>query len=111
MQDSDSSDYAIVEGVGASLSKYPVLRFKNVGTGLGLNVKYEIDTGAKSAFVADGAPLQPGEVLISSWSRQSLGVPATIVVTFDSLGGAKYRSTTVIEDQRWVKNAQFHNLM
>jgi len=108
MQDSDSSDYAILEGVGASISKHPTLRFKNVGTGLGLNIKYEIDTGSASSFVADGAPPQPGEVFVSSWSRQSLGDPAKIVVTFDSLGGAKYRATTLIEGRQWVKNAQFH---
>jgi hypothetical protein len=107
MQDSDSTDYAIVEGVGASISKYPTLRFKNVGTGPGLNINYEIDTGSVSAFVADGAPLQPGEVFVSSWSRQSLGNPATIVVTFDSLGGTKYRATPLIEDRQWVKKAQF----
>jgi hypothetical protein len=105
MQSSDPGDQAIVEGTGASISKYVTLHFKNIGTGPALNITYTLD-----AFVAAGAPLEAGEVFASTWSRQSLGTSATIVVTFESLSGSQWRTTTTIEDRRWVRKAEFHKM-
>ena len=108
-QHADSRDEAIIVGQSGSITGSPTLRFKNVGTAPAINVRYKLQTMSDRFFEAEGLPLAPGEVFVSSWSHQSLVDPAEVVIEFESLGGGRYRTETVIENRCWLKSQQYHS--
>ena len=104
-QHADSTDDAIIEGHGGSIAGSQTLRFKNVGTAPAINVRYKLQTTVSDGFFeAEGLPLAPEEVFVSNWSRQSLVDPAEVEIEFESLGGEKCRTKTVIENRCWLKS-------
>ena len=108
-QYADSTDGAIIEGHGGSIAGSQTLRFKNVGTAPAINVRYKLQTMSDGFFEAEGLPLAPEEIFVSNWSRQSLLDPAEVVIEFESLGGGKYRTKTVIENRCWLKSQQYYS--
>lgn len=106
-QHADSTDDAIIMGHGGSITGSQSLCFRNIGTAPAINVRYKLQTMSDRFFEATGLPFAPGEVFVSSWSRQSLVDPAKVVVEFESLGGGKYGTETVIENRCWLKTQVF----
>jgi hypothetical protein len=107
-QHPDSTDEAIIKGHAGSITGSQTLSFRNMGTALAINVRYKVQTMFDRFDEAEGLPLAPGEVFVSSWPRQSLVDPAKVVIEFESLGGGKYGTETVIEDRCWVKSQKYY---
>ncbi len=105
--ETDQSDEAILEGQAASISSVHYLAFRNVGTGTALNFKFSGETSSPKAQMTDGPALAPGQVFTSNFPRNALSDPATVIAEFETLSGAKYRTETLIEGRRWVKESRF----
>ncbi|HEV2383270.1 MAG TPA: hypothetical protein VG206_26180 [Terriglobia bacterium] len=107
-QNADSGEAGILEGQAGSIDHSKTLRFKNVGSSTALNVRYKLETMSNQFAKHEGLPLAPGEVFASSWSRQALEDPARVIIEFQSLGGARYTTESLIDDHRWVRKVRFH---
>jgi hypothetical protein len=112
VQQADNSDEAILASRNFSIAG-PTLRFKNDGTAHAVNLRHQIGIGSftppRSATGELGI-IPPGEVFDSNCSLNALSNPATLVIEYESLGGAKYRTSAIIEERRWVCDFKFEKL-
>lgn len=100
----DPSDEALVEGDVLSINGISTIQFKNDGTAPAVNFRYWIGKGSAEP---DGAPemvtIAPRETFDSHYPRNAMTDACELVLEYESVGGARYRSSGRIEGRRWVK--------
>ncbi|HXP88751.1 MAG TPA: hypothetical protein VN841_28780 [Bryobacteraceae bacterium] len=101
----DSSDEALIAGCACSIENISTLRFRNDGTGPAVKFRYQI--GADRDHTSEALAIAPGDGFDSHHQRNALTDPCEVVLDYESLGGAKYRSQGLIESRRWVKDFTF----
>ena len=110
----DKSDEAIIVGLPLSISAIPTIQFKNNGTGHAVNFRYRLGNVGSLIPKHNDTPevqaLASGEIVDSQIPRNALSDTVDFVAEYESLGGAKYRSSAVIEGRKWVKNFRFEKL-
>jgi hypothetical protein len=116
IQPSDDSDEAMLEGVNSSIAGEVTVRFRNIGHGPAINVRFRLRTLMKNAAplgmqdAPEIAPIAPGGMGDTNYPTSALDTKNELVTDYSSLSGARYRSRVVISNRRWVQEFRFTKL-
>jgi len=94
LQRADTSDLAILNETVGSVGSVNTVWFVNVGTGPAVNVRFSAQpvNPAEQSTWYQAPALGPGERFDTGYPRNSLENEAVVLVEYESVGGAKYRS-------------------
>lgn len=108
LQAPDLADRAVLEATAVSIDGMRTLHFNNVGTARAVNVRFWVGTGllVGDREFTSGPMLNAGETFDSGYPRNAMAEHALVVVEYESIGGTRYSSETLIEDRRWVKSVR-----
>ena len=85
----------------------PRIQLRNVGTGVGLKVDYEIETEGKKLHGRSCSYLEPGTTHSTEIPRWRLGEKALVTIDYESMSETKYRTVTTIKGRDTFEGFRF----